>query len=190
MLPEQVRVLLTVLNLVVLFGLLITASYTDVVKRKIYNWATYPAIGVGLGLGYIVDGLGSFPWIGTPGAGLLDRVAGFALCFGVFAVFNLVRAVGAGDVKLMGAVGALTGLPLCVWAMFWTSVVGAILAMWILLMRGQLMRGVGRSLRQAIRIGKDDVPEDASFEEAPEKARIPYGVAVSFGTFLAFFLNS
>jgi hypothetical protein len=62
--------------------------------------------------------------------------------------------------------------------------------MWILLMRGQLMRGVGRSLRQAIRIGKDDVPEDASFEEAPEKARIPYGVAVSFGTFLSFFLNS
>ena len=189
MTPEQVASLLGLINLIVLFGLLIAASYTDVVHRKIYNWATYPAIGLGLALGFIGGGLGSFPWIGSPGVGLLDRVAGFLLGFLVFASFNLAKAVGTGDVKLMAAVGALMGAPFTLWAMFWGSLVGAIIAMWVLLMRGQLMRGIGRSLIQAIRIGRDDVPKDATFEEAPEKARIPYGVALSFGTILAYFLS-
>ncbi|MBL4847041.1 MAG: prepilin peptidase [Planctomycetes bacterium] len=188
--PQQVAALLGLINLIVLFGLLITASYTDVVHRKIYNWATYPAVGIGLALGFIAGGLGSFPWIGSPGVGLLDRVSGLLLGFTIFAVFNLARAVGTGDVKLMAAIGALTGAHFTLWAMFWGSLVGAIMAMWILVMRGQLMRGIGRSLLQAIRIGKDDVPEDATFDEAPEKARMAYGVALSFGTLLAWFLNT
>lgn len=190
MLPEQVAGLLGILNLIVFFGLLIAASYTDSVHRKIYNWATYPSIGAGLALAYIGAGVGSFPGFDSPGVGLLDRVAGLLLGFGVFAVFNLARAVGTGDVKLIAAIGALTGARFTLWAMFWGSVVGAIMAMWVLLLGGQLMRGVGRSIRRAMRLGGDDVPDDATFEEAPEKTRIAYGVAISFGAVVAFFLNS
>lgn len=180
--------LFNLLNLVVLFALLTTAAATDVAKRKIYNWTTFPAIGLGLALGYLASGLGAFPTLNTVGFGFLDRLGGFLLGFGIFAVFSVARAVGPGDVKLMAAVGALTGVRFTVWAMFWGALIGALLAVWVLLMRGQLMRGLGRSLLRALRVGRDD-PQAASEEDAPEKARIPYGVALSFGTILAWFLN-
>ena len=185
---QEFEKLFGLLNLVVLFALLTTAAATDVAKRKIYNWTTFPAIGLGLALGYLAGGLGSFPLLTTPASGLLDRVAGFLLGFGVFAVFSVARAVGPGDVKLMAAVGALTGARFTVWAMFWGALIGAILAVWALLLRGQLLRGLGRSFLRTLRVGRDD-PKDADPEQAPEKVRIPYGVALSFGTILAWFLN-
>jgi prepilin peptidase CpaA len=120
-------------NLVVLFVTLTVAAFTDTTRKKVYNWTTYPALGLGLALGYLADGLGTLPSLAGPGVGLLDRLVGFAIGFGTFFLFNRAheaRAVGVGDVKLMGAIGALTGAWLTVWAMFWGSLVGAVIAVW------------------------------------------------------------
>lgn len=188
MTQDQVLALLGLINLLVLFAVVTVAAATDVARRKIYNWTTFPGILAGLTLGFLAQGWGSFPWLTSPGSGLLDRLAGLLLGGGVFALFTLARAVGPGDVKLMAAVGALTGARFTVWAMFWGSLVGALIAMWVLLIHGQLLRGVGRSIVSALRVGRG-APEDAPPAEAPEKIRIPYGVALSVGTLLAWFLN-
>lgn len=197
-------------NLVVLFLTLIVASYTDVTQRKVYNWTTYPAVALGLALGYLAAGVGHAPTLSGPGAGLLDRLAGLGLGFGILFAFNRAhdaRAVGVGDVKLMGAIGSLLGAYLTLWALFWGSLVGAVIAVWVLLGQGKLMRGVGRSLMAAIRLkpssaGKDAGGKEAGNKEAgsnegedgeetpPEQQRIPYGVALAFGTMVTWFLHA
>jgi len=186
-------------NLVVLFLTLIVASYTDVTKRKVYNWTTYPAAALGLAFGYLAAGVGQAPSLSGPGVGLLDRLAGLGLGFGILFAFNRAhdaRAVGVGDVKLMGAIGALLGAYLTLWALFWGSLVGAVIAVWVLLGQGKLMRGVGRSLMAAIRLrrsSKDTSAGDAADgepETPPEQQRIPYGVALAFGTMVTWFLHA
>jgi prepilin peptidase CpaA len=190
--PEAV---FRIANVVVLFAALIAAAFTDLTQRKVFNWTTYPATILGLALGYLGDGLGNLPSLSEPGSGLVDRGVGWAVGFGVFFLFNRAhdaRAVGVGDVKLMGAIGALVGTSLTIWAMFWGSLIGAVIAVWILISKGELMRGVGRSFMAAIRLGREPSSDssESSDEPPPEQRRIPYGVALSFGTLVAWFLHS
>ena len=103
----------------------------------------------------------------------------------------------------LGAIGSLVGAYLTLWALFWGSLVGAVIAVWVLLGQGKLMRGVGRSLMAALRLGrssppaKDSAPQPAGDdseagepETPPEQQRIPYGVALAFGTMVAWFLHA
>jgi len=86
------------LNTVLIFMLLISL-YTDIVERKIYNWTTIPAAVLGVILNFLADGA---PGLKTSLMGLLTGLAVFLLPF-------LLGGMGAGDVKLMGAIGALKG---------------------------------------------------------------------------------
>ncbi len=88
--------------------LLVTAcSYTDLRWRKIPNWATYPAFLWGLAL-HAVPGLG--PPADDPPLTFGESLLGAAVCFGLmFLLYRLVGG-GAGDVKLVAAVGALVGV--------------------------------------------------------------------------------
>jgi prepilin peptidase CpaA len=172
-------------GIVLLFVTLIVAAVTDLVHRKVYDWLTYPAIVLGLTLGYAAGDWGSVG-LGYGGSGLANNLAGLAVAFGVFFVVYWGRGVGGGDVKLMAAVGAIMGLHFVVGAMFWSALVGAIMAVWVLILKGKLWWGLRRSLRHAVRLGND--PEEAEGEENPARLRIPYGAAIAFGTLVAFFL--
>lgn len=164
-----------------LFLTLIVAATTDVLSRKVYNWITWPAISLGLALGYGIGGVGSSPW---EGHSLVSHLTGLLLGFGVMFVVWWSRAVGGGEVKLAGAVGALAGFPFIVPALFWSSVVGAIMAIWALVWRGQLLRGLRGAVRYATSIKGELPPKDD-----PAAVTIPYGVAMAFGTLLAWSLE-
>ena len=77
----------------------ICAAITDVKARRIPNRLTYSAMVAGLLLQGILHG-----W-----NGLLLSVGGGLLFGGVFLLFYLVRAMGAGDVKLAAALGSIVG---------------------------------------------------------------------------------
>jgi prepilin peptidase CpaA len=78
----------------------ITAVVTDVRSLKIYNWLTLPALASGL------------IWqVATRGFdGLLDGVTGVLVAFAVLLIPFVTGAMGAGDVKLMSALGAWVGV--------------------------------------------------------------------------------
>ncbi|MBI4575793.1 MAG: prepilin peptidase [Planctomycetes bacterium] len=179
---DAVRVLSTTS---LLFAALIIATYTDVVHHKIYNWCTLPATALGLVLNLLL----------APGTdGLVSSLAGLALGFGVFLVAWLLGGLGAADMKLMGAVGAIQGYPFVVDALVWTAAVGAFMACVALVARGRLLRGLARSfaLMFSLRHGlglPDPVAGEAAGAAGPAQVTIPYGLAIAAGTSLAWFLH-
>ena len=80
-------------------GFTIWAGWLDWRTRKIPNWLTVSAFTMGLGVHFILGG-----WRGA-----LSSVEGAGLALLVLLPLVLARGLGAGDWKLMGAVGALLG---------------------------------------------------------------------------------
>src|SRR2546425_5935803 len=97
----------------------VCAAFTDVKARRIPNRLTYRAILIGLGLQGALHG-----W-----RGLLLSAGGGLLFGGVLMLFHLVRAMGAGDVKLATALGCMAGLAGTPQLMFATAVAGGALGM-------------------------------------------------------------
>jgi prepilin peptidase CpaA len=155
---------------VLLFGVLIVAATTDVLYKKVFNWLTYPAIAFGLTLGYCTGDL-------------KGHFLGFLLGAGVFGVAALAGGVGGADWKLVGAIGAIKGVGFTVMAIFYSSLFGAVLAIGYLAYHGQILSGLKRTARKALFLSVETLPEGD-----PILQRIPYGVAIAFGTFFAWSL--
>jgi prepilin peptidase CpaA len=113
----------------VLFLLITSAVVTDLRKQSIYNFQTYTAICLGVLLNFIADG-----WTGLQ-MSLLGFVVGFALLF----LFYLVGGFGAGDVKFLSAIGALKGATFVTWTMAYSTMVGGIMAMAVMIWKGGVL---------------------------------------------------
>jgi prepilin peptidase CpaA len=77
------------------------AATTDLRSFKIYNAISLPLLATGLAYHGLVGGQGA----------LLGSLLGALFGFGVLVVLYVVGGMGAGDVKLLAAVGAWLGLP-------------------------------------------------------------------------------
>ena len=167
------------LAMVILTAALLIGGFTDWRSGRIPNWLTFPAMLGGLAfwliVGAILNGEHS-PWA-------MFRQSGFALACGLvpMAVIYAAGGLGGGDVKLMGAVGAVCADWRCVLA---TAVYGFIVAglMAVVLMVRQ--RIVLRTLRRIFAAGlqaaarvKPDIPDDAP--------RVPFGAALCVGGIVA-----
>ncbi len=86
---------------VLLVILVSIAAYTDIKRGRVYNALTFPAMALGLILN------GAF-WRTD---GLVQSVGAGALAFALLLVPVLLKGVGAGDLKLLVAVGMLEGVP-------------------------------------------------------------------------------
>src|SRR5262249_41827165 len=86
-------------NMIVVF-LAAICAYTDLRHGKIYNKLTYPAVVLGIALSFFQSNPDPY----QSAAGLAG-----ALCF--YGLLRKFSGMGAGDVKLMAAIGAIKGLP-------------------------------------------------------------------------------
>src|ERR1041385_7904954 len=84
--------------LLVLGLVLIVAVYFEMKERRIPNWLTI----LGMGLGLLIAYLHST-------AAFWSSVGGLVIGFGFLFIFYVFGGIGGGDVKLMGAAGALMG---------------------------------------------------------------------------------
>ena len=172
-----------VLQVGAFFLLLVVCGYTDLAKGKVYDWATYPAIGLGLGLAYALGGFGwGMGWLN--GSSLLNALLGGLIGAAVPGAFALAGWVGGGDVKLAAAVGSMMGPWFLILALLYGSLVGAIFGAAVLLRHHRLREGLKRGLRMALFL------ERAREKVGDEKAlTVPYGLAMVIGCFAAFFLH-
>jgi prepilin peptidase CpaA len=99
-------------------ALAVAAAVVDVQHHRIPNWLTYPGMVLGILLRWLF-----FGWKGL-GSGL----AGCLLAGGIVFLFYAVRAMGAGDVKLLAAIGSLVGPSHAIVVLLATAICGGVLA--------------------------------------------------------------
>lgn len=152
---------------------LIPAAVFDLYQRRIPNALTLPAMAAGIAYWSYLNGMDGF----MHGAG------GLLLGFSFFIFFYLAGMMGAGDVKLMGAVGSFLGPDGVFHAFLYIAIVGGFYAFLTLVRNGTLKQAVGRCW---VMVKGYLVTGQMTYIQ-PEKGKLPplcYGVAISFGTIL------
>jgi len=117
----------------VLLVMLLAAALFDVMYRRIPNWLTVSGVVLGLVMNAI---------IGAPRGGIVFALSGFLVGFAVYAVLYALRAMGAGDVKLMAAIGALVGWKSWFGIFLLTAIIGGAMALILVISRGRLKKTV------------------------------------------------
>jgi prepilin peptidase CpaA len=169
----------TVGNLLLLV-MLIIAAITDIRSHRIPNWLTFPAMIVGVGFNVISAGA----------AGFVFGLGGLLLGMGLLIVFYALGGMGAGDVKLMGAVGSMLGPQMVLWAAFYTAIFGGIYAVGVILFHPRLRekrRAVAEAFKNFIFYRTFNYNKPAEEENVP---KLCYGVAIAIGTIAAVVLKS
>ena len=125
--------LLTIPFLFLTIVLLVAVAH-DVRFHKIPNWLTFPSMIIGISYHTGFRGL----------EGFLFSTGGLGVGIAVFIIPYLFGGTGAGDVKLMGAVGSLLGPKGVFIAFLTTSIVGGVYAIAILAYHGYLQEALKR----------------------------------------------
>jgi prepilin peptidase CpaA len=104
----------------------------DLRTRLIPNWLTFGGAGLGLAVATATGGLG----------GLLASGAGWLVGLLLFFPIFMLRGLGAGDVKLLAAVGAWLGSTTVLWVALYTAIAGGVLAVAASLAAGYLRQAL------------------------------------------------
>ena len=160
-----------------LLALVLTAAVFDFLYRRIPNWLVLAGFFGGVALRIALGG-----W-----QGLGEAAAGFGFAFSVYLIFYALRAMGAGDVKLMAAAGVIAG-PLNWFSVFiLTSITGGLLAVILLLAKG----GLNRALRNVFVIVSELTQGRAPHRAEPaldvtskSAVTLPHGITIAIGTCL------
>lgn len=153
-------------------AMLAGAVWSDTRHRRIPNALVLAGCCAALGLSLVPAGIGI-------GSALGGMAAGFALLLPL----HLLRVMGAGDVKLMAAVGAFTGFPGVLTVVLITLLTGGALSLAWALRLGKL-RQVLHNVRTGVFLSMADVASRSlpRVNSLPTiEARVPYAVAIAAG---------
>ena len=117
--------------------------------------------------------------------GPLFVIGGVLVGFGLFLPLYLLRAMGAGDVKLLAMVGAFLGPADAFRVALASMIVGGVMAILFVTVNGTIGL-MARNLRSLFQVGFLDVlggrAPDLQVSPSVSAGRLPYGVAISAGT--------
>ena len=164
-----------------LASLLLTAVVADLRSRRIPNTLVVTGIGLAFAAHAITMNTNTLPLAGAAWwAPLAGLAAGFALLLPLY----LLRATGAGDVKLMAMVGAFVGAPTVLATALYTVLAGGLLSLVFMLGRGVAAQTLANLrfmlIDWAQRAGTGQGAHLAPLQTTA--ARLPYAVAIALGT--------
>jgi prepilin peptidase CpaA len=160
-----------------LIPLVIMISYMDIRYRRIPNKLVLAMLLSGLTINTIFGG----------SRGLLLSLGGLGLSFGIMLLLHLFGTMGAGDVKLFAAIGAVNGLSLVIPTLLLVALTGGVLAIFMMVYSGRVrttMFGVLQffyGLLPGQRIPRFEIPTD-------RKYTLPYAVPICLGSLASYVL--
>lgn len=125
---------------------------------------------------------------GFGGQGALLALGGIGVGLGLFLPLYALGGMGAGDVKLMAAVGAFLGPAQTALAVGLSLIAGGVLALVVLLVRGGLMRALARygsTFRTLIYTGRPGLSYVPPAAGEAAASRFPYALAIALGSVAA-----
>lgn len=174
-------------NDALLLALILASGFCDLKERKIPNNITFTGILIGIFFNLITGGL----------TGFLQAVIGLFAGLAIFFLPFAMGGMGAGDVKLMGAIGALMGWQFSVMTAIYSALVGGMMVLGYLLFKGTLRETLTKMIFSLItillnfanRFGYNEYAYRAQekFQKhghTYQKVYIPYGVAIAGGAVL------
>ena len=159
------------------FPLAVVIAYMDIRYRRIPNKLVLAILIVGLTINTVFGG----------SHGLLLSLGGFALSFGIMFFLHLFGTMGAGDVKLFAAIGAVNGLSLVVPTLLLVALTGGVLAIFMMVYSGRVrstMFGVMQffyGLLPGQHVPRFEIPADRRYT-------LPYAVPICFGSLVTYLL--
>jgi len=168
---------LFIINFSLLILLAAVITYYDVRYRRIPNRLVLAALVSGLAVNAVFGG-----W-----SGMRASVVGCAVAFGLMLIMHVFGAMGAGDVKLFAAIGAIIGAHLVLSTFSVVIITGAVLAVFSMLRAGtsrvtmQRVLLILAGLLPGWKIPRFPAPADRS-------QTIPYGVAIALGSLISLFI--
>ncbi len=158
---------------------LVVAAVIDGYKLKVPNWITFPMILSGWAVNLAMHGWAGLGW------SLLGTVVGLALLLPAYAIGGM----GAGDVKLLAGVGAWVQAEVTFYAFCWSAIIGGVIAIAMVLVRGGWRKHKEQFLIIATEIVSIGDPNELSAIAARRKSSmllLPYGIPLAIGT-IAYF---
>ncbi len=159
---------------------MIVAAVIDGYKLKVPNWITFPMILSGIAANTILHGWGGL------GGSLLGTAVGLALLMPAYAIGGM----GAGDVKLLAGVGAWVMPEVTFYAFCWSTVIGGVIAIGMVLVRRSWTKHKTQFFMIANEIMTVGNPSELSAIAAQRKSSmllLPYGIPLAIGT-IAYFV--
>jgi len=166
------------INLVVVVSI---SVYTDLKQRKIYNWVVIPGAIAGVALHSIAGGTAEF----------LFSLKGLGLGFGLLLIPFIFGGFGAGDVKLLGAIGALKGSVFVFKVFLAAGLAGGVMAVLVLVKQKRLLLTFKRIwFSICVLFGSIfKVNTLKSLDKADYHESLPYGLAIGIGTLIAYLVG-
>jgi len=161
-------------------GLAGWAGWLDWRTRRIPNWLTVPALSLGLLLSAV---------LGVPG--LKSSLEGVGLGLGVLLPFVLLRALGAGDWKLVGALGAFLGLQRLIIVLLGTVLIAGIMSAVEVVRQQKVRQTFNNLLMIFLAFSTFHINNARAITlDNPGLLKVPFGVAAALSTGLFFVIIS
>ena len=161
--------------IILLLSALSISAIIDFRCQKIPNLITFPTVILGLLYHFFTNGID----------GLIFSALGLITGIGLLIIPYLIGIMGAGDAKLMGAVGAILGSKGVFVAFLLTAIIGGIYAIIMILLHQEKFKGFFTKQFITLKLfvlTRKYIPDPV--EENKKKPKLYYGVAIALGTFI------
>jgi prepilin peptidase CpaA len=162
-----------VIYLILITSLLISLV-TDIRNRRILNIVTLPSVLFSFVYYIITSGIDGFLFSGK----------GFLVGLGLLIIPYILGGMGAGDVKLMAAIGALMGTSFVFYSFIYTALIGGVIGLFLIIKTRGFMNSIKDFSYKFTNIVffKSNLGSMIIPSNTKNSISFPYGVAIVLGT--------
>ncbi|MBM7597878.1 prepilin peptidase CpaA [Virgibacillus halotolerans] len=164
-------------HFIILILFLIVAFYYDVKEQRIPNWLNVSGVLVGIIYHLFVNQLDGF----------IQSVLGTLIGGGILLLLYIFKAIGAGDVKLFAAIGAICGVLFTLYAIMYSIIFAGIIGLIILLFTKTFLVNMTMAILHILESIRDRTLTPLDEFKNKVSNRFPFIYAVIPGVMVSFY---